>query len=117
MKKTNLFVQFVAGQMQDAGIISYKSMFGGYTFYCDGKIVALVCDDVLFVKTTTIGRKFIRTVKEASSYPGAKPCFAMHEQIDDKEWMSELIRVTAAALPLPKLQTAKKRVHKEITKQ
>jgi TfoX/Sxy family transcriptional regulator of competence genes len=112
MKTTNSFVQFVADQMQDAGSISHKSMFGGYTFYCDGKIVALVCNDELFVKPTANGRKFIGTVKEAPPYPGAKPCFIIQNRIDDKEWLSELIRVTAAELPLParnKLKETKSR--------
>lgn len=102
MKDNNSFVQFIADQMQEAGSISFKSMFGGYTFYCGGKIVALVCGDELFVKQTVTGRKFIGTVNEASPYPGAKPCFLIQDRIDNKEWISELIRLTAAELPFPK---------------
>jgi TfoX/Sxy family transcriptional regulator of competence genes len=36
--------------MKDAGAISYRYMFGEYAIYCDGKVVALVCDNQLFVK-------------------------------------------------------------------
>jgi len=63
------------------------------------------------------GRKIIGKVEEASPYPGAKPCFVIRDRIDDKEWISELVRVTAAELPLPKPKTAKKRVHKGRAKQ
>jgi DNA transformation protein and related proteins len=36
-------------------------------------------------------------------YPGAKPYyFISGEQWDDAEWLSELIRLTSAELPLPK---------------
>ena len=47
------FVEFVADQMEGAGEITYKMMFGEYGLYCEGKIVALVCDDQFFVKPTT----------------------------------------------------------------
>jgi TfoX/Sxy family transcriptional regulator of competence genes len=96
------FVQFVVDQLHDAGNISYKSMFGGHTIYCNGKIVALICDNQLFVKPTENGRKMIGVVHESSPYPGAKPCFLIQDQIEDKEWLSELIRITAEELPAPK---------------
>jgi TfoX/Sxy family transcriptional regulator of competence genes len=102
MKQNNSFVQFVIDQMQGAGNISCKSMFGGYTFYCDKKIVALICNNQLFVKPTEKGRSVIGIVKEAPPYPGAKPCFLIQDNIDDKEWLCKLIRQTAEDLPFPK---------------
>jgi TfoX/Sxy family transcriptional regulator of competence genes len=109
MKQNNSFVQFVVDQLQDAGNISCKSMFGGYTIYCDGKIAALICDNQLFVKPTVNGRSFIGAVKEAPPYPGAKPCFLIEEKIEDKEWICELIRKTAEELPVPKRKIKKKK--------
>lgn len=102
MKETNSFVQFIADQMQGAGRISYRSMFGGYAFYCDRKVTALVCDNELFIKPTAAGKKFIGEVTEAPPYAGAKPYYLIQDMIDDKEWMCELIRLTAAELPFPK---------------
>jgi TfoX/Sxy family transcriptional regulator of competence genes len=109
MKQNNSFVQFVVDQLQDAGSISCKSMFGGYTVYCDGKIVALICNNQLFVKPTENGRKVIGIVKEAPPYPGAKPCFLIQDKIEDKEWLCELIRKTAEELPIPKQRTKSKK--------
>lgn len=102
MKPINSFVQFVVEQIQDAGNISCKAMFGGYTIYCDQKIVALICSNQLFVKPTENGRHIIGTVNEAPPYPGAKLCYLVQDKIDDKEWMRELIRQTAEELPAPK---------------
>jgi TfoX/Sxy family transcriptional regulator of competence genes len=102
MKQDNSFVQFVIDQIQDAGNISCKSMFGGYTVYCDKKIVALICNNQLFVKPTEKGRSVIGIVKEAPPYPGAKPCFLIQDNIDDKEWICKLIRQTAEEPPFPK---------------
>jgi TfoX/Sxy family transcriptional regulator of competence genes len=108
MKENNSFVQFVIDQMQDAGSISCKSMFGGYTVYCDKKIVALICNNQLFVKPTGKGRSVIGNVKEAPPYPGSKPYFLIQDNIDDKEWMCKLIRHTAEELPVPKQKNLKK---------
>jgi hypothetical protein len=43
-------LQFLQEQMSGAGLITYRKMFGEYTMYCEGKVIALVCDDQLFLK-------------------------------------------------------------------
>ena len=59
------FVEFVVDQIENAGVISYRKMFGEYALYCEGKVVALVCENQLFVKPTKAGRSFIGNVVEA----------------------------------------------------
>ena len=98
------FVEYAAGQMHAAGAITFRKMFGEFALYCDGKVVALVCDNQLFVKPTAGGRKFAGHVAEAPPYPSAKPSLLIDERLDDREWISTLIRITAAQLPLPKLK-------------
>jgi TfoX/Sxy family transcriptional regulator of competence genes len=96
-------VDLIVKQMAAAGEVSARKMFGEYGIYCDGKMVATVCDDQLFVKPTAAGRAFIGEVVEASAYPGAKPSFLIAaRQYKDFRWLSELIRMTAQELPLPK---------------
>ena len=102
------FVEFVAEQMEDAGLITYRKMFGEYALYCNGKVTALICDNQLFVKPTESGRLFIGEVVEASPYPGAKPYFLIEDQIDDRSWISDLIKATEKELPLPKPKKSKK---------
>src|SRR5579872_5022578 len=65
-------IDFILEQMADAGYVSAKKMFGEYGIYCDGKIVAFVCDDQLFVKPTNAGKSFIGEFEEGAPYPGAK---------------------------------------------
>ncbi|MFC2061594.1 TfoX/Sxy family protein [Elusimicrobiota bacterium] len=96
------FVEFVVGQIEEAGEITYKKMFGEYGLYSDGKIMALICRNQLFVKPTEAGRSFIEDVVEAPPYPGAKPYFLIEDQVEDIDWLSELIRVTVKELPEPK---------------
>ena len=109
MSSEESFVQFVAGQMEDAGEITYRKMFGEYAVYCDGKVVALVCDDQVFVKPTDGGRAFIGDVVEAPPYPGAKPSFLIEDGLENREWFSELVRISARELPMPKPRKKKSR--------
>jgi hypothetical protein len=37
-------------------------MFGEYAIYCDGKVVALVCDDQFFLEPTAAGRALLGRV-------------------------------------------------------
>ncbi len=92
------FVEFVVEQMNDAGEISYKYMFGGCAIYFEDKVIALICDNKLYVKPTEIGRSFIKYVCEESPYPGANPHFLIDDKIEDKKWLSRLIRITADEL-------------------
>ena len=96
-------VAFLVDQMATAGVVHAKPMFGEYGLYCDGKMVALVCDDQLFVKPTPGGRAFAGSVDEAPPYPGAKPCLLIDaDRWDDSDWLAQLIRISVAELPSPK---------------
>ncbi|GMV06222.1 MAG: hypothetical protein AMXMBFR53_24980 [Gemmatimonadota bacterium] len=103
------FVEYVVDQIHHDCAITYRKMFGEYGVYSAGKIVALICDDRLFVKPTEQGRAFMGSVTEAPAYPGAKPSFLVDERIEDGDWLSELIRITAAALPEPKPKRKRKK--------
>jgi hypothetical protein len=73
-------------------------------------LVALICDDTLFVKPTPEGRAFAGQLEEGPPYPGAKPCLIVPEdQLDDADRLAELIRITAEALPAPKPKKSKKK--------
>jgi TfoX/Sxy family transcriptional regulator of competence genes len=103
------FVEFIVDQISSAGVIDSRKMFGEYALYCDHKVVALICDNQLFVKPTQGGREYIGNPVEAPPYPGAKLSFLIEDKTEDGEWLSELIRITASELPEPKLKKEKKK--------
>ena len=43
-------VQFIVEKLRDRKRFSTRAMFGEYALYADGKVVALICDDRLYVK-------------------------------------------------------------------
>lgn len=101
-------VDFIIEQIASDGTVRAKRMFGEYGIFCSDKMVALVCDDQLFVKQTAGGRAFASPCQEASPYPGAKPCLLISgDRWEDREWMSELIRITADELPAAKAKGRK----------
>lgn len=104
-------VDFILGQISEPGRVAVRKMFGEYGVYYDGKIVALICDDLLFVKPTKSGLAFVGDCSEACPYPGAKPYLLIpREKWDGREWLSTLFKISAEELPLIKKKNRKKYV-------
>ena len=101
MASSPSFVTYVCEQMAQAGDIRFRKMFGEYGIYCNDKIVALVCDDQLFVKVTEAGRTLLPQPCLAPPYPQGTPMFRI-ENVDDAAFVSALIAATERALPLPR---------------
>jgi DNA transformation protein len=103
MHTTNETIAEILEQMAGAGNVRSIKMMGEYVVYCDEKVVALVCKNELVVKDTEPGRAFAPDLEHMSAYPGAKP--GLHvpaERRKDTEWLAQLIRATADALPSKK---------------
>lgn len=108
MASDESFVQFVVDQLKRTAAVERKKMFGESAIYLDGKVVALVCDDRVFVKPTDAGRALIGAPEEAPPFPGAKSWFVVGDRLDDADWIGALARVTADALPVPKPKAVRK---------
>ncbi len=52
-------IDYILDQLAAVPGVSARKMFGEYALYYMGKVVALVCDDTLFVKITDAGRAFV----------------------------------------------------------
>ena len=103
-------IDFLLEQIEAAGEVSAKKMFGEYGIFWDDKMVAMVCDGQLFVKPTAAGRELIGVPVEASPYPGAKPCFLISgDRWEERAWLSRLLQVTATELPATKKKSAAKK--------
>jgi TfoX/Sxy family transcriptional regulator of competence genes len=103
-------IDYLLDQLAELPTVRAKKMFGEYALYCDEKVVALVCDDQLFVKITDPGKALVGDrYAEGEAYPKAKPSMVISaEDLDDADRLCELIRVTAGALPQPKPKRERK---------
>ena len=95
------FVQYIIDQCSGAGKIAVKKMMGDYCVYCDGVLFGLICDNNFYVKVTEPGRAVLKEVILRSPYDGAKDYFFISD-VDDREYMMSLVKVTIMALPRPK---------------
>lgn len=95
MASDQKFVEYVCDQASSSRRVSSRKMFGEYALYYTETVVALVCDNRLFVKPTPGGKAMIGTPNEVAPYKGAKPHYLIAEKLDDREWFSSLIAVTA----------------------
>ncbi|MGE4169874.1 MAG: TfoX/Sxy family protein [Candidatus Margulisiibacteriota bacterium] len=104
-------IDYLLDQLAQLGGIMAKKMFGEYALYLEGKVIALVCDDQLYVKITPAGRQYLEEdVCEAPAYSGAKPSFLIDEdRWEDPEWLCGLFACTLPELPEPKPKRSSKR--------
>lgn len=101
------FAEFIADQLREAGSITYKKMFGEYGIFCNGKIIAVICDNQLFFKITEAGRALRPNLPEKPPHTGPKKYFLI-DNPDEREFLTKLATVTYEALPEPKLKKKRK---------
>ena len=89
--------------------VSARKMFGEYGLFLEGKMVALVCDDILYLKPTPSGLAYLGEHELGSPYPGAKPCAIVGEKFLLKRGaLQELLVRSWKELPAPKPRTPSK---------
>lgn len=102
------FVTYIADQLQEAGEISYRKMFGEYGVYCNGIFFAVICNNQLFIKMTEAGTLAFPNLLTAPPYDGAKDYFLI-EDTENKKQLTELTQITCGALPTPKKRPKKQK--------
>ena len=103
-------IDYLLDQLSNISDVRARKMFGEYALYCQDKVVALVCDDELFVKITAEGKKFVgKNYEEGIPYSSAKPYMHVSgDMLEDQKFLGELISITAKSLPVAKPKKAKK---------
>jgi DNA transformation protein and related proteins len=100
MASSQDMVDHITEQMAGAGHISARKMFGEYGIYCDDKLIGLICNNMLYLKLTTLGKLFAPELKEAPPYKGARPSLVVSDTyLEDSERLVQLVRKTLAAVP------------------
>lgn len=99
------FVDYVVEQAGLGDALTYKKMFGEYALYHGGKVVALACDNSLFIKPSSASQELAPSLPARPPYPGAKDFPVADELLDDSDALRTLLLATSAALPLPKPKT------------
>jgi TfoX/Sxy family transcriptional regulator of competence genes len=102
-------IEFILGKLRDRGRLSARAMFGEYALYADGKVVALVCDDLLYVKILPASHELERQCEKGEPYPGAKPHYIVEEgQLSTVERLPAILCAVAEAISKKKPKTKRK---------
>ena len=96
--------------LSDLSGLSTRKMFGEYALYLSGKVVALVCNDLLYIKPTAGALALVPEPVMAPPYPGAKPHICLEGALDVPELVMQALRAVAADLPDPKPKPKKAKV-------
>lgn len=100
-------VDRILDQLASIPGVSARKMFGEYALYLDEKVIALICDNRLFMKVTAPGLAFVPEAEGIPPYPGARNYLPVSQEgISDAEWLARFARATADALPAPKPKRA-----------
>ena len=99
-------MDYILDQLSSLKNVRARKMFGEYALYCNEKVVALVCDDELYVKITHAGKKLLgENYQEGFAYPGAKASMQIPgDLLEDQKLLTHVIEVTAEALPAAKIK-------------
>ena len=93
-------IEFLLAKLRQPGRFEARAMFGEYALYADGKVVALVCDDRLYVKILPASRELAPLCEQGPPYPGAKPHYLVEEgQLSSLPTLPAILCGIAASLP------------------
>ena len=93
-------VEFMLGKLRDRATFSTRAMFGEYALYADGKVVALICDDLLHVKILPASKALESQCEKGPPYPGAKPYYIVEEsQLSTLEKLPVILSAIAKSIP------------------
>ena len=82
--------------------LTSRKMFGEYALYLDGKVVALICDDQLFLKPTPGATAALPGSPTGHPYPGAKLHLLVTDALDDPDCVVTALKAIASDLPAPR---------------
>ena len=103
-------MEFILGKLRDRGRFTARAMFGEYALYADGKVVGLVCDDMLYVKIVPASQALEHLCEKDRPYPGARPHYLVEEsQISTIDNLPQILSDIASSAPAKKKKTAKKK--------
>jgi TfoX/Sxy family transcriptional regulator of competence genes len=87
--------------------LTARKMFGEHALYLDGKAVALVCDDILYLKPTPGAQSALPDCPTGHPYPGAKLHLRVTDALDDPDRVIAAVKAIASDLPAPKSEKRK----------
>ena len=107
MASSKEYLDFILEQLSELEEITYRAMMGEYILYFRDKIIGGIYDDRFLVKPVPSALSLMPSAEYELPYEGAKEMLLV-DDIDNREFLSELIFAMYDELPAPKRKTPKK---------
>ncbi len=101
MASSREYLDFVLEQLSLLEEISYRSMMGEYLIYYKGKLIGGIYDNRVLIKPVKSALSLMPNAAREVPYDGAKEML-LADNIDDKEFLKNLIESMYPELPEPK---------------
>ena len=104
MATTQDYIEYVAEQVADLGVVRYRKMFGEYLLYVDERPILLVVDNQVFVKILPCLDELMRNAGRSKAYEGSAEHYILDIEERDlvREVVGELKKVVSIKKPKPK---------------
>ena len=101
MSSSKEYLEYILEQLSDLDEISYRAMMGEYILYYRGKIFGGIYDDRFLVKPVKAAIDMMPNADMELPYEGAKEMILV-DDVDDREFLKELLEAMYEELPAPK---------------
>lgn len=101
MASSKEYLEYILGQLADAGDVSYRAMMGEYIIYYRGKVAGGIYDDRFLVKPVKSATAMMPDAQREIPYEGAKEMLLV-DDVEDREFLKELLEAMHDELPAPK---------------
>jgi TfoX/Sxy family transcriptional regulator of competence genes len=101
MASSKEYLDFILEQLSELDDVSYRVMMGEYILYYRGKIIGGIYDDRFLVKPTKSAVAMMPNAEMELPYDGAKGMLLV-DDVDNKEFLRELLEAMYSELPAPK---------------
>ena len=101
MASSKEYLAYILEQLSELEDIRYRAMMGEYILYYREKVIGGIYDDRFLIKNVTSARERMPDASLERPYEGAKEMLLV-ENVEDKEFLTELFNSIYDELPAPK---------------
>ena len=101
MASSKEFLEYILEQLSEVEEITYRAMMGEYIIYYKDRIAGGIYDDRQLIKPVKSAIDYVSDIRYEVPYEGAKEMILI-EEVDNKEYLTELFKVIYDDLPTPK---------------
>ena len=101
MASSKEYLDFILEQLSELDDVSHRAMMGEYIIYYRSKIIGGIYDDRFLVKPVKAAIEMMPKADMEFPYDGAKE-MVLVDDVDDKEFLKELLEAMYDELPAPK---------------